>query len=142
MATSNGPAVPSAHDRLRESYLKLAAICRSIHEFTPSDHVYQPPILDSHDTRYTPQEISGLPKFRSTCEKEADWLEELTRASQPPDHPSTNAPYLISVWDQVVTCPRPLISIGEAFKSPRGDKVKVDVVGKGGMLWIKVNTYV
>ena len=76
MATSNGPAVPSANDRLRESYLKLAAICRSIHEFTPSDHVYQPPILDSHDTRYTPQEISGLPKFRSTCETEADWLEE------------------------------------------------------------------
>jgi hypothetical protein len=139
MAANNGSG-PSAQERLIESYQKLASICRSIHQFTPSDHVYQPPIIDNHDTKYTPQELSGLPKFRSTCEKEADWLEELTRAEQPPDHPSTNAPYLISVWDQVMTCPRPLISIGEAFKSPRGDRVKVDVTGKGGMLWIKVNT--
>ncbi|GHJ90158.1 hypothetical protein NliqN6_6560 [Naganishia liquefaciens] len=140
MPIHTGPAGPSAHERLCESHSRLAAICRSIRDFAPADHVYQPPILDSHETRYTPQELSGLAKFRATCEREAEWLEELTLASQPPDHPSTNAPYLISVWDQVVTCPRPLISIGEAFKSPRGDKVKVDVVGKGGMLWIKVNT--
>lgn len=132
----------SARERLIQSHAKLAAICDSINTFTPSEHVYQPPIIDNHETRYTPQELPGLPKFRSICEKECIFLEELSRADDPPEHPSTNAPYLVSVWEEVLSCPRPLVGIGETFRSPRGERVKVDVIGKGGMLWVKVNTYV
>ncbi|KAJ9091866.1 hypothetical protein QFC21_007064 [Naganishia friedmannii] len=120
---------------LQKSYEQLSRVCDSIRAFTPSDHVYQPPIIDNHETRYAAKEISGLAKFRGICEKEADWLDE------PPVNLSTNAPYLISVWNEVLACPRPLISIGETFRSPRGDRVKVDVTGKGGLLWVKVNTY-
>ncbi|KAJ9115966.1 hypothetical protein QFC22_005109 [Naganishia vaughanmartiniae] len=130
----------SVRQHLQKSYEQLSQVCDSINAFTPSNHVYQPPIIDNHETRYAAKEISGLAKFRGICEKESDWLEELTHASQPPVNLSTNAPYLISVWNEVLACTRPLISIGETFRSPRGDRVKVDVTGKGGLLWIKVNT--
>lgn len=136
------PTPLSARERLVRSHARLAGICDAIATFTPSQHVYHPPILDNHETRYTAQELPGLPKFRSICEKECAWLDELCRAAEPPEHPSTNAPYLVSVWEQVVRCPRPLVGISETFKSPRGERVKVDVIGKGGMLWVKVNTYV
>ncbi|KAJ9093241.1 hypothetical protein QFC19_008447 [Naganishia cerealis] len=151
--------VSSAHQHLQNSYQQLAQVCDSINAFVPFDHIYHPPIIDNHETRYTTQEVSGLAKFRGICEKEADWLAEvspvasflvsaridniafqLTHASQPPENLSTNAPYLISVWKEVLVCPRPLISIGETFRSPRGERVKVDVIGKGGKSWIKINT--
>lgn len=69
-------ATPVSH-HLQRSYEQLSQVCDSINAFTPSDHVYQPPIIDNHETRYAAKEISGLAKFRGICEKESDWLEEV-----------------------------------------------------------------
>ena len=73
---------------------------------------------------------------------------------------STNAPYLVAVWDEVLAAPPPVVGIWGAFPDPGGrsipndyapetDKkkqkaqdVKVDVVADGGLSWIRVNTLV
>lgn len=67
---------------------------------------------------------------------------------------STNAPYLISVWNEVLYAPPPIVTIGRSFpdaprptniarrESRKSPGVKVDVVADGGKRWIRVNTYV
>jgi len=73
---------------------------------------------------------------------------------------STNAPYLVAVWDEVLAAPPPVVSIWSAFPDPGGHSipineapesrkkkqkvqdVKVDVVADGGLSWIRVNTLV
>ena len=65
---------------------------------------------------------------------------------------STNAPYLISVWNEVLLAPPPVTAIWATFSGsgkavaprrrghPKEDGVKVDVVADGGRTWIRVNT--
>jgi hypothetical protein len=73
---------------------------------------------------------------------------------------STNAPYLVAVWDEVLAAPPPIVGIWSAFPDPGGrsipnddapetgkkkqkaQDVRVDVVADGGLSWIRVNTLV
>jgi hypothetical protein len=73
---------------------------------------------------------------------------------------STNAPYLVAVWDEVLAAPPPVVGIWNTFPEPIGrsilggdlpennkkkqkaQDVKVDVVADGGFSWIRVNTFV
>jgi len=73
---------------------------------------------------------------------------------------STNAPYLVAVWDEVLAAPPPVVGIWSAFPDPEGrstsnddapetsrkkqkaQDVKVDIVADGGLSWIRVNTLV
>lgn len=73
---------------------------------------------------------------------------------------STNAPYLVAVWDEVLAAPPPVVGIWSGFPDPGGrlalgdelpetgkkkrkaQDVKVDVVADGGLSWIRVNTFV
>ena len=73
---------------------------------------------------------------------------------------STNAPYLVAVWDEVLAAPPPVVGIWSTFsdsggvsaadngtrepgkKKRKAQDVKVDVVANGGLLWIRVNTLV
>ena len=73
---------------------------------------------------------------------------------------STNAPYLVAVWDEVLVAPPPVVGIWSSFPDPEGhpvssddapetdkrkrkaQEVKVDVVADGGLSWIRVNTFV
>jgi len=73
---------------------------------------------------------------------------------------STNAPYLVAVWNEVLVAPSPVVGVWSTFQDP-GDRsasnnevpetgkkkqksqdVKVDVVAGGGLSWIRVNTSV
>jgi hypothetical protein len=75
--------------------------------------------------------------------------------------PTTNAPYLIAVWKEVLSSPPPILAIGKTFcqrpqkdahvkgkkqarrqNSAKSTGVKVDVVADNGHTWIRVNTYV
>ncbi|KAI5117460.1 hypothetical protein M0805_004065, partial [Coniferiporia weirii] len=68
---------------------------------------------------------------------------------------STNAPYLIAVWNELTRASPPLMSVGKAFdtrpaelnaqsapekSSKTNVGVKVDVVSDNGRRWIRVNT--
>ena len=73
---------------------------------------------------------------------------------------STNAPYLVAVWNEVLSAPPPVVGIWSTFSEPAGrptlgdgppetfkkkqkaQDVKVDVVADGGFTWIRVNTFV
>jgi hypothetical protein len=74
--------------------------------------------------------------------------------------PSTNAPYLIAVWKEVLSSPPPILAIGKTFcertqngtqvegkkqardarSSGKPTGVKVDIVANNGHTWIRVNT--
>ncbi|KAI0251838.1 hypothetical protein BJV78DRAFT_392591 [Lactifluus subvellereus] len=73
--------------------------------------------------------------------------------------PSTNAPYLIAVWKEVLSSPPPVLAIGKTFcertqnrthvegkkrarpqSSGKPTGVKVDIVANNGHTWIRVNT--
>ena len=69
---------------------------------------------------------------------------------------STNAPYLIAVWNELVRAPQPVIAVDKTFKPKVTEKqkhgsikavrrdvgTKVDVVAESGRGWIRVNTRV
>ncbi|GJJ14513.1 hypothetical protein Clacol_008777 [Clathrus columnatus] len=104
--------------------------------------------------------IFGLRNFRVSVNKEIQVLEQhLTKAAQRQQRSnfSTNAPYFIAVWNEILSAPLPIIAIGKTFPFPcsfppqindikRGKKdtngggVKVDVVANEGRTWIRVNT--
>lgn len=75
--------------------------------------------------------------------------------------PSTNSPYLVAVWKEVLTAPPPVIGIGLTYDVDKKDnesvkvtrstkrmptelytKVKVDVVADNGRSLIRINTCV
>lgn len=69
---------------------------------------------------------------------------------------STNAPYLVAVWNEILAAPPPVVGIWSTFpdtegrsavteigkKKQKAQDVKVDVVADGGFSWIRVNTFV
>ncbi|KAI9454512.1 hypothetical protein HD554DRAFT_2031279, partial [Boletus coccyginus] len=52
---------------------------------------------------------------------------------------STNAPYLVAVWDEFVHARHP-IAVYRTFSTAAGRAVKVDVVAENGARWVRVNT--
>lgn len=66
------PGAPSVQQVARQ----LTELCASIKAFRVEDKVYVPPIIDRNDRHY--QDIlPGLAKFSQTCQKEAEWVNEV-----------------------------------------------------------------
>ncbi|KAF8892935.1 glycosyl hydrolase family 61-domain-containing protein [Infundibulicybe gibba] len=134
---------------------RLQKIHDSICRFQPL--TAKPPILDSsvdidsvEDNQWLQQEsIPGLKKLRDAVKIDLDVLEKFLDDPQSTHLPplSTNAPYLIAVWNEVVCAPPPVVSVFKSVHDPR-EKVgqnklpgtKVDVVADNGRRWIRINT--
>ncbi|KAH0831142.1 hypothetical protein J3R83DRAFT_13712 [Lanmaoa asiatica] len=112
-----------------------------------------PPVI-SHD-RDSREALPGLRFLREEVKRDCDLLERLLRKDANPSALSTNAPYLIAVWDELVHARHP-VAIYRTFSPANGqDKargkgrtplksqtrpVKVDVVAENGARWVRVNT--
>ncbi|KAK0205490.1 hypothetical protein DFS33DRAFT_1258434 [Desarmillaria ectypa] len=156
----------NSHPSLRVLCTRLQTIHDSISHFQPPTR--RPPILDSSldlidapdDTQWLQQDhIPGLRKLKDTIKIDLDVLDKFLEDPKSADLPplSTNAPYLIAVWNEVLCVPPRVVSVFKSFSStpppstpvPResrkagGQKpsgTKVDVVADHGRCWIRVNT--
>ncbi|RDX52586.1 hypothetical protein OH76DRAFT_169551 [Lentinus brumalis] len=149
---------PELHDlrsQLREIYTAMAT-------FGSTQLAAKPPILDSSiDLSRESEEfhshqdaVHGLRALRDAVRRDLDVLEKFLNAPESASAPalSTNAPYLISVWNEVLHASPPIVTIMRTFvegdqpahvprrgsRKPPG--VKVDVVSEGGRRWVRVNT--
>ncbi|KAH8097082.1 hypothetical protein BXZ70DRAFT_1009396 [Cristinia sonorae] len=154
-AANEGP-----HPGLQKMRQKLHNILGSISTFRPS--VAKPPIIDASititgepsDEQQHQDAIHGLRALRDAVQRDLDNIEKFfadSRCASLP-MPSTNAPYLIAVWNEVLLAPPPVIGIWSTFSETgavalprrRGGRkdegIRVDVVADGGKRWIRVNT--
>ncbi|KAI0752674.1 hypothetical protein C8Q80DRAFT_1217165 [Daedaleopsis nitida] len=155
------PVTPHAdlqvlRDQLRKIYNAMAT-------FGSSQLAAKPPILDSSvdqsgdasEEFHSHQDVvHGLRALQDAVRRDLDVLDKFLNDPTCALAPalSTNAPYLISVWNEVLHAPPPIVTIGRTF--PEGDQtahiprrgsrkppgIKVDVVADGGRQWIRVNT--
>ncbi|KAI0657444.1 hypothetical protein C8Q70DRAFT_1073787 [Cubamyces menziesii] len=150
------PELHALRDQLREIFNAMAT-------FGSAAFAAKPPILDtsmnlggdSCEEFHAHQDaIHGMRALREAVKRDLDVLEKFLNdpkcASRPPL--STNAPYLVSVWNEVLHAPPPIVTIWRTFPDApqpssiprRGSRkppgVKVDVVADGGKRWIRVNT--
>ncbi|KAF8842803.1 hypothetical protein BDN67DRAFT_1067406 [Paxillus ammoniavirescens] len=170
---------------LHDLYSRLAQVYRSIHSYDTIVSPQLPSVIDVSDPSSSPNSKrqtkdkktathrEGLPglKFlreevKRDCEALEKFLHEHSNSSslQPRPALSTNAPYLIAVWGELVHAGRP-VAIYRSFSpqvttdeqdGKRGGKgmtaqarkalksrtraVKVDVVAENGARWVRVNT--
>ncbi|KAH9988072.1 hypothetical protein BJV74DRAFT_773566 [Russula compacta] len=157
----------SIHSETISLLREMELVFQSITSYQPT--IPSPPILDSsadtvavanQDSRH----LYGLRPFLEAVKRDIDvvkqFLADPDAALLPP--PSTNAPYLITVWKEVLSSPPPITAIGKTFcersqiatdregkeqvHTRRSGKstgvVKVDVVADNGHIWIRVNTHV
>lgn len=66
------PGAPSVQQVARQ----LTELCRSIKAFKVEDKVYVPPIIDRNE-QYHQDILPGLARFSQTCQKEAEWVNEV-----------------------------------------------------------------
>ncbi|KAI0074939.1 hypothetical protein K474DRAFT_1600700 [Panus rudis PR-1116 ss-1] len=148
------------HPDLQSQREKLRSILQAIPTFEPG--IVDPPIIDaSLDSRTAGEDepqrkeaVHGLRHLRDAVRRDLDVLDKFLNDPACADLPalSTNAPYLISVWNEVLLAPQPVVGIWSTFSEsgknvlprqrgqPKDDSVKVDVVADGGKRWIRVNT--
>ncbi|RXW12620.1 hypothetical protein EST38_g13235, partial [Candolleomyces aberdarensis] len=147
----------SSHPELHELLKSLRIIYEAVSEFHPPSR--KPPILDSSleadagDEGHWSQHdhIPGLKKLKDALKLDLDGLEKFlddpSSAHRPPL--STNAPYLTSVWNELLCAPLPVTSVFKTFlfdpsnnpssaqRKSRNNGVrppgaKVDIVADGG----------
>nr|GAT47522.1 predicted protein [Mycena chlorophos] len=145
----------------------LRALCASLQSVNSSLSDFKPappfsPILDSStdvvlnnsDSDETVETLPGLKQLKELVKIDLDLLERFLEQPDCDALPplSTNALYLIAVWNEVKCAPLPLLGLLRSFPGPieatPGSKkkkairnlVKVDVVAEGGGRWIRVNT--
>ncbi|KAF7329832.1 hypothetical protein MKEN_00246600 [Mycena kentingensis (nom. inval.)] len=122
-------------------HVALTSIHSSMTDFRPS--LGQPPILDSSsEAEPDPDSESTLPGFKQLKESVRIDLEALEKFLRRPDSAqlptlSVNAPYLVAVWNELLSAPQPVVSLLKSFGA---QGAKVDVVADGGRRWIRVNT--
>ncbi|KAG6890487.1 hypothetical protein C0992_000979 [Termitomyces sp. T32_za158] len=148
------------HLSLKDLRVRLQNIYQCISTYQPSTD--KPPILDSslditgdEDGQWLQQDnVQGLKKLKDSIRIDLDLLEKFLDNPQSAHLPplSTNAPYLIAVWNEVICAPAPVSAVFKSFSlsGPSGDtrqrgaqrppSAKVDVVADGGKRWIRVNT--
>lgn len=161
MASVNPHGAP--HPELHALRIQLQNIIDDMSRFRPI--IAKPPVLDcsfdamsqreSADVGISSHEsVPGLRALRDSVRQDLDvmekFLDDPNCASLPPL--STNAPYLISVWNEVIVAPPPVTAIWRTYvdgkeaiaRRKRGSQkppgVKVDVVADNGRRWIRVNT--
>ncbi|KAF9256023.1 hypothetical protein L218DRAFT_937072 [Marasmius fiardii PR-910] len=167
----------TSHPELRQLRIQLQSIHDSIIQFQPP--VKRPPILDSaleviqnpnEDTHWLHHEnLPGLKKLRETIKVDLDILDKFLEDPESVHLPalSTNAPYLIAVWNEVLCAPQPVFCVFKGFpmvpsdststtsiltsreakkqrsaagNQPKQPEAKVDVVADHRRRWIRVNT--
>ncbi|TFK75634.1 hypothetical protein BDN72DRAFT_757288 [Pluteus cervinus] len=161
--TSDHQPGAAAHPELRIQRDRLRRICDSIPSLQPP--LVRLPVIDSSVESATDsgdeipwlqqENITGLKKLQDSVKTDLDlldkFLDDPESAHLPP--PSTNAPYLIAVWNELV-CTSVPVSIFKSFpllpyeklafeKKRTGQKpqgTKVDIVAEDGKKWIRVNT--
>ncbi|KAI0772815.1 hypothetical protein BD413DRAFT_473545 [Trametes elegans] len=153
----------STHPELRALQNELRAIFDAMANFGAARLATKPPILDSSidvsgsstDEFHSHQDaVHGLRALRDAVRRDLDVLDKFLHHPQNDSGPSlsTNAPYLIAVWNEVLHAPPPIVTIWHTFPEGsqpisiprRGSRkppgVKIDVVADGGKRWIRVNT--
>ncbi|KAE9404314.1 hypothetical protein BT96DRAFT_935693 [Gymnopus androsaceus JB14] len=159
-----------SHPDLRNLRIHLRSIHDSITHFQPP--AKKPPILDSslevaEDTHWLQYDnIPGLKKLKESIKIDLDvldkFLDDPESANLQPL--STNAPYLIAVWNEVLCAQAPVICVFKSFpmtaedvsnaannearkrssaaapQAPRIQGTKIDVVADCGRQWIRLNT--
>ncbi|KIK51950.1 hypothetical protein GYMLUDRAFT_251626 [Collybiopsis luxurians FD-317 M1] len=158
----------SSHPELRNLRDHLQTIHDSISHFQPPAR--RPPILDSsleviqnlvEDTHWLQYDnIPGLKKLKESIKVDLDALDKFLEDPACDNLPplSTNAPYLIAVWNEVLCARAPVICVFKSFSSTSEDSssaneakrpsaqngrvqgTKVDVVADCGRQWIRLNT--
>ncbi|KAF9467151.1 hypothetical protein BDZ94DRAFT_1186166 [Collybia nuda] len=152
------------HSGLQQLRTRLQDIYDAISSFQPL--TAKPPILDSsldiggdpsEDGQWLQQEhIPGLKKLRDSIKIDLDVLEKFLNDPNSVHLPplSTNAPYLIAVWNEILCGPSPIESVFKSMPLSPADPLaesrqrggqrppaaKVDVVANHGKRWIRVNT--
>ncbi|CAL1709890.1 unnamed protein product [Somion occarium] len=146
------------HPELQIQRQRLRAILQAIPLF--GSGIVKPPIIDASidssgdEEKQSQDSVYGLRSLRDAVRRDLDVLEKFLNEPSCVTQPalSTNAPYLLSVWNEVLLAPQPVIGIWNTFSEsgktirprrrgqPREDGVKVDVVADGGKRWIRVNT--
>ncbi|KAA1474378.1 hypothetical protein DENSPDRAFT_781724 [Dentipellis sp. KUC8613] len=157
-------ADPSIHPQLQKQLNDLQNVAESIAVYEP--YVPKPPILDAsidaedEDAHNRGDTLPGLRTLSESIKRDIELIQKFLKnpnaASLNP--PSTNAPYLLAVWEEVLRAPQPVVAIGKTFfaRSPgkqtangqpargngshRSPGVKVDVVSENGKSWVRVNT--
>lgn len=168
-ADQNESGYNGAHVDLHRLRLRLQEILGSIYAF--ESPIRLPPVLDASLAGDDPSRVGGsrtaaetaIPGLRGLEESVRRDLDVLTKFLDDPRNEtlpplSTNAPYLVAVWDEVLTAPPPVVGIWSTFPDPGGrstlgddvtetgskkrkaQDIKVDIVADGGLLWIRVNT--
>ncbi|KDR74853.1 hypothetical protein GALMADRAFT_70436 [Galerina marginata CBS 339.88] len=156
-----------AHHDLQVIKARLLHIHNAISNFRPL--TARPPILDSafeaaaasgennpgdnEENQWLQQEsIPGLKKLRESIKVDLGVLEKFLDDPNSVNLPplSTNAPYLVAVWNELICAPAPIVSIFKTFPSHAANDVpitrgpptgtKVDIVADNGRHWIRVNT--
>ncbi|KAJ7628545.1 hypothetical protein FB45DRAFT_918580 [Roridomyces roridus] len=143
-----------SHPDLHLLRTSLCSIYKNICSFRPL--TVRPPVLDSStesldsnddDQWLLPEIIPGLNRLRDSLKVDLDvldrFLDDPNSINLPPL--STNAPYLIAVWNEVMCAPPPIVSMLRSFSAPsdghgKTAAVKVDVVADSGRRWIRINT--
>ncbi|KAG9313786.1 hypothetical protein JVU11DRAFT_6146 [Chiua virens] len=130
---------------LADLHARLSDIYESVQSFdVPSPRL---PIIDlspsnERDDRDDREPLPGLRFLREEVKRDCGLLHKCLRehGNQPSASISTNAPYLIAVWDELVHARQP-VAIYRMF-SPQSEyqTVKVDVVADNGARWVRVNT--
>ncbi|CAA7269905.1 unnamed protein product [Cyclocybe aegerita] len=150
--------------KIRSRLLQIHDAISNFKPLTP-----RPPILDSsldasndvtEENQWLHQEnVPGLKKLKENIKIDLGILDKFLNSANCANLPSlsTNAPYIIAVWNEVLCAPAPIASVFKTFQlkpsSTPSDKslkrtahqqrppgAKVDVVGDNGRLWIRVNT--
>ncbi|KAF8204190.1 hypothetical protein K438DRAFT_1428468, partial [Mycena galopus ATCC 62051] len=151
---------------LHSLHKKLRNIYDALLNFKPLAGV--PPILDSSidgdpndDGQWLRHEnIPGIKKLRESIKFDIDILDKaclVSLRSSPVAYAvegHTHAPYLVSVYDEILAAPPPIVSVfkflqlnpseGTDRRSQKGARrppsTKVDVVAENGRRWIRINT--
>ncbi|KIP04047.1 hypothetical protein PHLGIDRAFT_212975 [Phlebiopsis gigantea 11061_1 CR5-6] len=156
----SSPRTELPHPELHRLRTQLREMLESMSKFVPA--MPKPPIIDSSfnlsghagEDVQRRDAIRGMRSLKDTVKRDLDVLEKFLAKPECARLPalSTNAPYLISVWKEVLCAPEPVTAISNTYSEngralhprkrglPREAGVKVDVVADGGRRWIRVNT--
>ncbi|KAJ7238505.1 hypothetical protein B0H12DRAFT_92326 [Mycena haematopus] len=154
--------VSPPHPELHLLHKKLRNIYDALLNFKPLSGV--PPILDSsiegdpHDDGQwlRHENIPGIKKLRESIKFDIDILDKFLSdpASEHEQPISTHAPYLVSVYNEILAAPPPIVAVfkflqlnpseGADRRHQKGARrppaTKVDIVAANGREWIRINT--
>ncbi|KZT54484.1 hypothetical protein CALCODRAFT_438609 [Calocera cornea HHB12733] len=125
---------------------QLLQALESIQALSTTSQLWRAPIIQRDSPGENGAEVPGLKFFEGSVRREIETFDKfLSNEHRSVSTFSTNAPYYLAVWKEVLHAPPPILSIGRNFSLPKLNgrakpSVKVDVVADEGRQWIRVNT--